>query len=44
MADAETLRSRLNRKSIVAAPGVYGAFTALLASQAGFATLEHRNG
>lgn len=39
MADAETLRSRLNRKPIVVAPGVYDAFTALVASQAGFATL-----
>lgn len=39
MADAETLRSRLNRKPIVVAPGVYDAFTALVATQAGFATL-----
>jgi 2-methylisocitrate lyase-like PEP mutase family enzyme len=39
MADAETLRSRLNRKPIVVAPGVYDAFTALIATQAGFATL-----
>jgi 2-methylisocitrate lyase-like PEP mutase family enzyme len=39
MADAETLRSRLNRKPIVVAPGVYDAFTALIATQAGFGTL-----
>jgi 2-methylisocitrate lyase-like PEP mutase family enzyme len=39
MADAETLRSRLSRKPIVAAPGVYDAFTALVATQAGFTTL-----
>src|SRR5258707_14034197 len=39
MADAETLRSRLSRKPIVVAPGVYDAFTALVASQAGFTTL-----
>src|SRR5262245_42521296 len=39
MADAETLRSRLNRKPIVVAPGVYDAFTALVATQAGFAAL-----
>jgi 2-methylisocitrate lyase-like PEP mutase family enzyme len=39
MADAETLRSRLNRKPIVVAPGVYDAFTALVATQAGFGTL-----
>jgi 2-methylisocitrate lyase-like PEP mutase family enzyme len=36
---AETLRARLNRKPIVVAPGVYDAFTALVATQAGFATL-----
>ena len=35
----ETLRSRLARKPIVVAPGVYDAFTALVATQAGFATL-----
>jgi len=35
----ETLRSRLTRKPIVVAPGVYDAFTALLAAQAGFSTL-----
>jgi 2-methylisocitrate lyase-like PEP mutase family enzyme len=39
MADIETLRSRLGRKPIVVAPGVYDAFSALVASQAGFATL-----
>jgi 2-methylisocitrate lyase-like PEP mutase family enzyme len=39
MADAETLRSRLARKPIVMAPGVYDALTALLATQAGFSTL-----
>ena len=31
MADAETLRSRLRRKPIVVAPGVYDALTALVA-------------
>jgi 2-methylisocitrate lyase-like PEP mutase family enzyme len=36
---AETLRSRLSRKPIVVAPGIYDAFTALLATQAGFTTL-----
>jgi 2-methylisocitrate lyase-like PEP mutase family enzyme len=39
MADVETLRARLSRKPIVVAPGVYDAFTALIATQAGFATL-----
>ena len=39
MADAETLRSRLTRKPIVVAPGVYDPFTALVATQAGFTTL-----
>jgi 2-methylisocitrate lyase-like PEP mutase family enzyme len=39
MADAENLRSRLARKPIVVAPGVYDAFTALLAARAGFSTL-----
>jgi 2-methylisocitrate lyase-like PEP mutase family enzyme len=39
MADAETLRSRLSGKPIVVAPGVYDAFTALLATKAGFTTL-----
>lgn len=35
----ENLHSRLARKPIVVAPGVYDAFTALVATQAGFATL-----
>jgi len=39
MAIAESLHSRLARKPIVVAPGVYDAFTALVAAQAGFATL-----
>jgi 2-methylisocitrate lyase-like PEP mutase family enzyme len=39
MAVAETLKSRLARKPIVVAPGVYDPFTALVATQAGFATL-----
>ena len=39
MADAEILRSRLARKPIVVAPGIYDAFTALVATQAGFTTL-----
>jgi 2-methylisocitrate lyase-like PEP mutase family enzyme len=39
MADAENLRSRLGRKPIVVAPGVYDALTALLATRAGFDTL-----
>jgi 2-methylisocitrate lyase-like PEP mutase family enzyme len=39
MADVTNLRSRLARKPIVVAPGVYDAFTALLAEQAGFDTL-----
>jgi 2-methylisocitrate lyase-like PEP mutase family enzyme len=39
MAVAESLHSRLARKPIVVAPGVYDAFTALVAAQAGFATL-----
>jgi 2-methylisocitrate lyase-like PEP mutase family enzyme len=39
MTDVETLKSRLTRKPIVVAPGVYDAFTALVATQAGFATL-----
>jgi 2-methylisocitrate lyase-like PEP mutase family enzyme len=39
MADAETLASRFARKPIVVAPGVYDPFTALVATQAGFATL-----
>jgi 2-methylisocitrate lyase-like PEP mutase family enzyme len=36
---AESLRERLAKKPIVVAPGVYDAFTALVASQAGFTTL-----
>ena len=39
MAKTETLPARLARKPIVVAPGVYDPLTALLASQAGFATL-----
>jgi 2-methylisocitrate lyase-like PEP mutase family enzyme len=39
MVDADPLRSRLARKPIVVAPGVYDAFTALVATQAGFETL-----
>ena len=39
MPEPETLQSRLARKPIVVAPGVYDAFTALVAQQAGFATL-----
>src|SRR5438128_2116526 len=39
MAAAETLRARLTRKPIVVTPGVYDALTALVATQAGFATL-----
>lgn len=39
MAGPETLLARLKRKPIVVAPGVYDAFTALVAEQAGFATL-----
>ena len=35
----ETLRARLSGKPIVVAPGVYDPFTALVATQAGFATL-----
>src|SRR3954452_4473028 len=35
----ETLRARLARKPIVVTPGVYDAFTALAATQAGFASL-----
>jgi 2-methylisocitrate lyase-like PEP mutase family enzyme len=35
----ENLHSRLARKPIVVAPGVYDAFTALVATQAGFAAL-----
>ncbi len=39
MADRDSLRTLLARKPIVVAPGVYDAFTALVASQAGFSTL-----
>src|SRR5271165_5636419 len=39
MAIAESLHSRLARKPIVVAPGIYDAFTALVATQAGFTTL-----
>ena len=39
MAPSETLRTRLARKPIVVAPGVYDPFTALIATQAGFQTL-----
>jgi 2-methylisocitrate lyase-like PEP mutase family enzyme len=39
MAIAESLHSRLARKPIVVAPGVYDAFTALVAAKSEFATL-----
>ncbi len=39
MADVMDLRSRLMRKPIIVAPGVYDAFTALVAEQSGFRTL-----
>jgi 2-methylisocitrate lyase-like PEP mutase family enzyme len=39
MADKPNLRSRLTRKPIIVAPGVYDAFTALVAEQSGFKTL-----
>jgi 2-methylisocitrate lyase-like PEP mutase family enzyme len=39
MAEADTLRSRLARRPIVVAPGIYDAFTALVAEAAGFGTL-----
>jgi 2-methylisocitrate lyase-like PEP mutase family enzyme len=39
MTSAENLHSRLARRRIVVAPGVYDAFTALVATQAGFDTL-----
>jgi 2-methylisocitrate lyase-like PEP mutase family enzyme len=39
MPNAETLRSRLARKPIAVAPGVYDPFTALVATQAGFTML-----
>src|SRR5215211_8915175 len=39
MADVANLRTRLMRKPIVVAPGVYDPFTAMVATQAGFETL-----
>jgi 2-methylisocitrate lyase-like PEP mutase family enzyme len=39
MTRIDSLRSRLARKPIVVAPGVYDAFTALVGAQAGFTTL-----
>jgi 2-methylisocitrate lyase-like PEP mutase family enzyme len=39
MAEPETLHSRLARKPIVIAPGIYDAFTALVAQQSRFSTL-----
>jgi 2-methylisocitrate lyase-like PEP mutase family enzyme len=39
MAEPESLLNRLTRKPIVLAPGVYDAFTSLVAEQAGFRTL-----
>jgi 2-methylisocitrate lyase-like PEP mutase family enzyme len=39
MTDAVNLRTRLARKPIVVAPGIYDALTAHLAEQAGFSTL-----
>ena len=39
MTDAPSLRTRLSRKPIVVAPGVFDALTAHLAEQAGFSTL-----
>ena len=39
MADVETLQARLTHEPIIVAPGVYDAFTALLATQVGFTTL-----
>ena len=39
MAEPETLQSRVARKPIVVAPGIYDAFTGLMAQQAGFSTL-----
>jgi 2-methylisocitrate lyase-like PEP mutase family enzyme len=39
MADMQPLRTRLAGKPIVVAPGIYDAFTALVAEQAGFSTL-----
>jgi 2-methylisocitrate lyase-like PEP mutase family enzyme len=39
MTEPDSLRARLTRKPIMVAPGVYDAFTALVAEQAGFKTL-----
>jgi 2-methylisocitrate lyase-like PEP mutase family enzyme len=39
MSPAPSLRARLSQQPIVVAPGVYDALTALIAEQAGFATL-----
>jgi 2-methylisocitrate lyase-like PEP mutase family enzyme len=39
MTEQDSLRARLTRKPIVVAPGVYDAFTALVAEQAAFRTL-----
>jgi 2-methylisocitrate lyase-like PEP mutase family enzyme len=39
MTEMDTLRTRLSRKPIVVAPGVYDALTALIGAQAGFTTL-----
>jgi len=39
MTDVQNRRARLSRKPIIVAPGVYDAFTALVAEQAGFSTL-----
>jgi 2-methylisocitrate lyase-like PEP mutase family enzyme len=39
MTEMDTLRTRLNRKPIVLAPGVCDALTALIGTQAGFTTL-----
>jgi 2-methylisocitrate lyase-like PEP mutase family enzyme len=39
MSEVESLLSRLRRKPIVVAPGVYDPFTALVATQAGFTVL-----
>jgi 2-methylisocitrate lyase-like PEP mutase family enzyme len=39
MTEMDTLRTRLSRKPIVVAPGVYDALTALVGTQAGFTTL-----
>jgi 2-methylisocitrate lyase-like PEP mutase family enzyme len=39
MTDVAKLRARLTRKPIVVAPGVYDAFTALVAERSGFTTL-----